>query len=155
MAWERGLGTQQGRTWACMAGHDTASHAHDTAGSASARGLDGGLCRDTPFCIVTEARGWPLGGCVTLQSLYHNRRAVWPSRVSRYNQLYRDRRKAWPQGVSRYNAATRPGLYRDTAEEPATRRAAARACVGRHGRGLLRHDQEGATTRSRVHHGTA
>ena len=41
-----------------------------------ASGLAGGLCRDTPFCIVIEARDWPLGGCVTIQSLYRDRRAV-------------------------------------------------------------------------------
>ena len=40
---------------------------------------------------MTEARGWPLGDCVTIQSLYHDRRAVWLAGVSRYNQLYRDR----------------------------------------------------------------
>ena len=42
-------------------GHDTAKGSHDTADSTRARGLAGGLCRDTPFCIVTEARGWQLG----------------------------------------------------------------------------------------------
>ena len=39
-------------------GHDTG---HDTASSAHARDLAGGLCRDAKFCIVTEARDWPLG----------------------------------------------------------------------------------------------
>ena len=43
---------------------------------ARARDLVGGLCRDTHYCIMTEARGWPLGGCVTIQSLYHDKRAV-------------------------------------------------------------------------------
>ena len=126
-----------------------------TRPAARARGLAGGLCHDTQFCIVTEARGWPLGGCVTIQSLYRDRRAVWLARVSRYNRLYRDRRKAWPLGVSRYNAETRLGLCCDTAEEPATWGAAARTCVQRHDRGLLQHDREGAMTRSRVHHDTA
>ena len=82
---------------------------HDTAGWATiqattrpreatippagrARGLAGGLCHDTQFCIVTEARGWPLGDCVTIQSLYRDRWAIWLVGVSRYNRLYRDRR---------------------------------------------------------------
>ena len=26
---------------------------------------------------MIEVRGWPLGGCVTIQSLYHDKRAVW------------------------------------------------------------------------------
>ena len=117
-----------------MVGHNTACWATiqattrlreaTTRSAAPARGLAGGLCRDTQICIVTEARGWPLGGCVTIQSLYRDRRAVWLARVSRYNRLYCDRRKAWPLGVSRYNAATWPGLCCDTDEEPATRRAA-------------------------------
>ena len=87
-----------------MVGHDTACWATiqattrlreaTTRPAALARGLAGGLCRDTQFGIVTEARGWPLGGCVMIQSLYRDRRAIWLARVSRYNRLYRDRRKA-------------------------------------------------------------
>ena len=96
-----------------------------------------------------------MGGCVTIRSLYRDRRAVWLVRVSRYNCLYRDRRKAWLLAVSRCNAATRPDLCCDTDEEPATRRVAPCACTQRHGKGLLRHDREGATTRSRVRHDTA
>ena len=42
-----------------------------------AHGLAGGFCRDTQYCIVTEAMGWPPGGCVTIQSLYRDKRAVW------------------------------------------------------------------------------
>ena len=38
-------------------GHDTTT----TRPAARARGLAGGLCRDTQFCIVIEARDWPLG----------------------------------------------------------------------------------------------
>ena len=102
-----------------------------------------------------RSEGLAVGGCVTIQSLYRDRWVVWLERVSRYNRLYCDRRKTWPLGVSRYNAATRPGLCYDTAEEPATRRATARACAQRHDRGLLRHDREGATPRSRVRHDTA
>ena len=41
--------------------NDTAKGGHDTVGSARARGLAGGVCRDTKFCIVTGAREWPLG----------------------------------------------------------------------------------------------
>ena len=73
MAWETGLGAQQ----ACRGlqgahrgahgrprygrlghdtGHDTTKGGHDTAGRARARGLADGLCRDTQFYIVTEAR---------------------------------------------------------------------------------------------------
>ena len=33
----------------------------DTVGSARARDLAGGECRDTKHCIVTGARVWPLG----------------------------------------------------------------------------------------------
>ena len=32
-----------------------------TRPSTRARGLASGLCHDTPFCIVTEARDWLLG----------------------------------------------------------------------------------------------
>ena len=102
-----------------------------------------------------RSEGLAAGGRVTIQPLYHDRRAVWLERVSRYNRLYRDRRKTWPLGVSQYNAATRPGICCDTAEEPTTRRAKVLACAQRHGRGLLRHDREGATTRSCVSHDTA
>ena len=42
-------------------GHDTAKGGHDTADNVRAHGLADGLCRDTQFCIVTEARDWPLG----------------------------------------------------------------------------------------------
>ena len=41
-------------------GHDMAKGGHDT--TSSARGLFGGLCRDTHFCIVTEVRGLAIGG---------------------------------------------------------------------------------------------
>ena len=102
-----------------------------------------------------KSEGLAVGGCVTIQSLYRDRQVVWLARVSRYNRLHRDRRKTWPLGVWRYNAATQSGLCCDTVEEPATRRAAACACAQRHCRGLLRHDREGATTRSRVRHDTA
>ena len=105
------------------------------------------------YCDRSE--GLVAGGYVTIQSLYRDRRAVWLARVSHYNRLYLDRRKAWSLGVSRYNAATRPGLCCDTAEEPTTRRTEACACAQRHGRRLLRHDREGATTLSCVRHDTA
>ena len=64
-----------------------------------------------------------------------------------------------------WHAATRPAirpgaratLYRDLGKKVASLRhgALARTCAHRHGRGLLRHDREGATTRSRVHQDTA
>ena len=38
-----------------------------------------------------RGEGLAVGGCVTIQSLYRDRRAVWLAGVSRYNQLYRDR----------------------------------------------------------------
>ena len=71
-AWETGLGVQQGHTRGVYGrprygrlghdtGHDTAKGGHDTTSSARARGLADGLCRDTQFCIVTEARDWPMG----------------------------------------------------------------------------------------------
>ena len=102
-----------------------------------------------------KSEGLPAGGCVTIQSLYHDRWAVWLAIVSQYNRLYRDRRKAWSLGLPRYNVATRPSLFSETVEEPATRRVAKCMCAQRHGRGLLRHDRDGATTRSRVRHDTA
>ena len=49
----------------------------DTADSPCARGLAGGGCHDTKFCIVTGDRGLVAGGCVTIQSLYHDRQEVW------------------------------------------------------------------------------
>ena len=49
--------------------HDTAKGGHDTAGSARAYSLAGGLCRDTQFCIVTEARDLP-PGVVSRYNLY-------------------------------------------------------------------------------------
>ena len=108
-------------------GHDMAERGHDTAGSVRARGLDCGLCRDTQYCIVTEARGWPLEGCVTIQSLYRDKRASLAAGVSRYNRLYRDRgAEAWPLGVSRYNAATRSSLCCDTTGQ--ARNTARHAC---------------------------
>ena len=45
-----------------------------------ARGLAGGECRDTKFCITTGERGLASRGCVTIQSLYHDRRVVWLAR---------------------------------------------------------------------------
>ena len=42
-----------------------------------ARGLAGGDCRDTKHCIVTGERGLAPGGCVTIQSLYRDKREVW------------------------------------------------------------------------------
>ena len=54
-----------------MVGHDTASWAmiqpttrpreDTTQPAALAHDLAGGLCRNTQFCIVKEARDWPLG----------------------------------------------------------------------------------------------
>ena len=38
-------------------------------------------------------KGLAAGGCVTIQSLYRDRRAVWLASVSRYNRLYRDMRR--------------------------------------------------------------
>ena len=54
-----GLACSKACYTATTAGHDMAERGHDTTGSARARGLAGGLCRDTQYCIVTEARGWP------------------------------------------------------------------------------------------------
>ena len=56
--------------------------------SKRARGLAGGECRDTKFCIVIGVRvlyrdrseGQAAGGCVTIQSLYRDRWAVWLAR---------------------------------------------------------------------------
>ena len=64
-----GFGASHGREEGC----DMAGRARDTVRSALGREL----CRDTQYCIVTEERGWPLGGCVTIQSLYRDKRAVW------------------------------------------------------------------------------
>ena len=74
MAWENGLGAQQARRGAeggRMVVHDTTGWATIQATTrlretttlpvARALGLDDGLCHDTQFCIVTEARDWPLG----------------------------------------------------------------------------------------------
>ena len=36
-----------------------------------------GLCRDTQYCIVKEERGWLLRVCVTIQSLYRDKRVAW------------------------------------------------------------------------------
>ena len=58
--------------------HDTTKGGHDTADSVRPRGLAGGLCRDTQFCIVTGARAW------------------LDEDGSQYNRVYRDRRVAWP-----------------------------------------------------------
>ena len=54
-----------------MVGHDTAGWATiqpttrpreaTTQSLVRARGMAGGLCCDTQFCIMTEARDWPLG----------------------------------------------------------------------------------------------
>ena len=47
--------------------HDRAMLRHsrdegcDTVGNTRVRGLAGGVCRDTKFCIVTGARDWSLG----------------------------------------------------------------------------------------------
>ena len=56
--------------------HDTAKGGHDTASSAHTRGLAGGECHDTKFCIVARERGLAAGGCVTIQSMYRDRREV-------------------------------------------------------------------------------
>ena len=127
MAWETGLGAQQGRTGARMADHDTASHAHDTAshahdtsGSTCARGLAGGLCRDTINCIMT--RGSLAAG------LYHD--AARSNAAIRRTELQYARHNA--RKGARGIAAIRPrgGLQHD------------RLC--------LRHDQAKPATRSSV-----
>ena len=135
-AWETGLSAQQGCTRGAHCqprydrlghdtGHDTAKGGHDTAGSARA-GPGWWIVSRYIVLYSDRSEGLVVGGCVTIQSLYRDKRAVWLLRVSRYNRLYRDKRKAWPLGVSQYNAATRPGLCCGTVEEPATRRAATR-----------------------------
>ena len=48
-----------------------------TRPAARMRGLAGGECHDTKFCIVIGERGLATGGCVTIQSLYHDRWEVW------------------------------------------------------------------------------
>ena len=63
--------SSKGRAWARMVGHDTAGWATiqpttrpreaTTQSLVRARGMAGGLCCDTQFCIMTEARDWPLG----------------------------------------------------------------------------------------------
>ena len=73
-------------------GHDTANHAHDKAeqccdtterkarySQQRARGLAGDECHDTKFCIVRgeRERGLVVGGCVTIQSLYRDKREAW------------------------------------------------------------------------------
>ena len=68
------VGAHKGRAGACMVGHDTAGWAMTRPGWWI-------MSRYTIF-IMTEARGWPLGGCVTIQSLYRDRRAVWLAGVS-------------------------------------------------------------------------
>ena len=55
--WEAGLGALQGRAWSAT----TRSREATTWPTARARGLAGGECCDTRFCIVTGAREWPLG----------------------------------------------------------------------------------------------
>ena len=119
--------------WAQPRGHDMAglarNKAYDTATAAAtirpregttrpavrARGLASGLCRDTQHCIVTEARGWPLGGCVTIQSLYRDKRAVWLRAChDTIDCIVIGGAEAWPLGMSRYNVATQPGLRCDT-----------------------------------------
>ena len=63
LAWAQGLGHDTARALprndrACA----TIRHAVRAIRSAArARGLAGGECRDTKFCIVTGARVWPLG----------------------------------------------------------------------------------------------
>ena len=34
------------------------------------------VCHDTSNCIVTRSLDWPMGGCVTIQQLYHDKRSV-------------------------------------------------------------------------------
>ena len=99
-------------------GHDTTNHSHNTAkgghdkagcaqgrAAARARGLAGGLCYDTKFCIVIGARDWLLG-VVSRYSLCIMGERSGQRGVSRYKRLYRDRRKAWPLGC----VATRPAI---------------------------------------------
>ena len=47
------------------------------------------------YIVLYRDRGEGLatGGCVPIQSLYRDRRAVWLTDVSRYNRLYHDRRR--------------------------------------------------------------
>ena len=101
---------------------------------------------------------------------------------SRYSRLYRDTTRLGRHGCvakGHDTAMTRPRhgracttirlacarhglgcdtiMYRDWGQKAASLRhgAPALACAQRHDRGLLRHDQEGATTRSRVRQDTA
>ena len=73
--------------WAQGIGHDTAGWATiqpttrlreaTTRQATCARSLAGGECHDTKFCIVIGERGLAVGGCVTIWSLYRDRREVW------------------------------------------------------------------------------
>ena len=57
--------------------HNTARSARDTIDSVCAQPGWWGECRDTKHCMVTGERGLAAGGCVTIQSLYHDRRDFW------------------------------------------------------------------------------
>ena len=84
-----------------MARQRHGQEACDTVGSACARGLAGGECRDTKLCIVTGARAWPLG-VVSRYSLCIGTGGRSGYRgVSRYKRLYRDRRRFGCWVVSR------------------------------------------------------
>ena len=105
-AWETGLGTQQarrgaqgvrkGRAWSAMIrpagpryGQGRPRHSQQRARARPSWWI---VSRYTVL-YRDKGEGLAAGGCVTIQSLYRDRRAVWLAGVSRYNQLYRDRRR--------------------------------------------------------------
>ena len=53
-----------------------------------------------------KSLGWPLGGCVTIQQLYHDKRTVWAEAChDTINCIVTGEQEEWPLAVSRYNTA--------------------------------------------------
>ena len=86
-----------------------------------------------------RGKGLAAGGCVTIQSLYRDRRAVWLAGVSRYNQCYRDKRRLG-------NWLCRDTTLRHGREGTTIRRRKLRYEQQR-ARGALRHGRACAATR--------